>query len=118
MVSRLRSALLIGPQSTRTYWKAHRLLSLQCINYLFTLWTPRTAYAATLSRCIRPLTTVNAQATAEQITYYDLDLSSIDSNFRFPEQLALSINRLWHDPVIPQIMDYHSSEFYLMDSAS
>ena len=118
MVSRLRNALLIGPQSTRTYWKAHRLLSSQCTNYLFTLWTLRTAYATTLSRCVHPLTTADTQATEEQITYYDLDLSSIDSNFRFPEQLALSINQLWRDPVIPQIMDNHSSEFYLMDSAS
>lgn len=58
------------------------------------------------------------QATAEQLAGYELDLSSVDSNFRIPEQLALSINRLWRDPVIPQIMDYHSSEFYLMDSAS
>ena len=58
------------------------------------------------------------QATAEKIASNELDLSSIDSNFRLPEQLALSINRLWYDPVIPQIMDYHSSEFYLMDSAS
>jgi len=58
------------------------------------------------------------RATAEQITSYDLDIPSIDPNFRFPEQLALSINQLWRDPVIPQIMDYHSSKFYLMDSAS
>ena len=42
----------------------------------------------------------------------------MDPDFRFPEQFALSINRLWRDPVIPQIMDYHSSQFYLMDSAS
>jgi len=55
--------------------------------------------------------------TARQIAKYELD-PSIDPEFRFPEQLALSINRLWHDPVIPRIMDNHSSEFYLMDSAS
>ncbi|KAF9650225.1 G-protein alpha subunit [Thelephora ganbajun] len=66
---------------------------------------------------IEPMDPQN-HATAEQIAHYELDLSSIDSSFRFPEQLASSINRLWHDPVIPQIMDYHSSEFYLMDSAS
>jgi guanine nucleotide-binding protein G(i) subunit alpha len=58
------------------------------------------------------------QETLRQIARYDLKPSFVDSNFRFPEQLALSINRLWRDPVIPQIMDYHSSEFYLMDSAS
>lgn len=57
------------------------------------------------------------QGAPEQITRYKLD-PLIDPNFCFPEQLALSINRLWRDPVIPQIMDYHSSEFYLMDSAS
>ena len=58
------------------------------------------------------------QETVKQIARYEPDSSFSDSNFRFPEQLALSINRLWRDPVIPQIMDYHSSKFYLMDSAS
>lgn len=58
------------------------------------------------------------QETARRIARYELDPTSVDSNFLFPEQLALSINQLWRDPVIPQIMDYHSSEFYLMDSAS
>ena len=58
------------------------------------------------------------QETVKQISHYELDPSSIDANFRFPEQLALSINRLWRDPVIPQIMDYRSNEFYIMDNAN
>jgi guanine nucleotide-binding protein subunit alpha len=58
------------------------------------------------------------QEALKRLAQYELDPSFDDSNFRFPEQLALSINRLWRDPVIPQIMDYHSSEFYLMDNAS
>ena len=58
------------------------------------------------------------QETVKQIAEYELDPPFIDSNFLLPEKLALSIKRLWNDPVIPQIMDYHSSEFYLMDSAS
>lgn len=31
--------------------------------------------------------------------------------------MALAIFQLWKDPIIPNVMD-HSSEFYLMDSAS
>ena len=38
-------------------------------------------------------------------------------NFYFSEEMAKAIYQLWKDPVIPEIMD-HSSEFYLMDSAS
>lgn len=37
--------------------------------------------------------------------------------FYFSEEMAQAIYQLWKDPVILQIMD-HSSEFYLMDSAS
>ena len=37
--------------------------------------------------------------------------------FYFSEEIAQAIFQLWKDPVIPQVMD-HSSEFYLMDSAS
>lgn len=58
------------------------------------------------------------QETMNQVKQYEFDPTFVDPNFRFPEQLALSINRLWRDPVITQIMDYHSSKFYLMDSAS
>lgn len=58
------------------------------------------------------------QEIVKEIAKYELDTSSIDSDFRLPERFALSINRLWRDPVIQQIIDYHSSEFYLMDSAS
>lgn len=31
--------------------------------------------------------------------------------------MAQAVHQLWQDPIIPVIMD-HSSEFYLMDSAS
>lgn len=37
--------------------------------------------------------------------------------FIFDAEIANLIHQLWHDPVIPKVMD-HSSEFYLMDSAS
>ena len=37
--------------------------------------------------------------------------------FYFSEEMAQAIYQLWKDPIIPTIMD-HSSEFYLMDSAS
>jgi guanine nucleotide-binding protein G(i) subunit alpha len=48
---------------------------------------------------------------------YDLDLISSSSTYCFPEDLALSIQQLWRDPIIPKLLDSHSSEFYLMDSA-
>jgi guanine nucleotide-binding protein subunit alpha len=35
----------------------------------------------------------------------------------FDPEIASLIHQLWQDPVIPKVMD-HSSEFYLMDSAS
>ena len=38
-------------------------------------------------------------------------------SFYFSEEMAQAIFQLWKDPVIPTIMD-HSSELYLMDSAS
>ena len=38
-------------------------------------------------------------------------------SYVLPEEIGVAIMKLWQDPVIPQIMD-HSSEFYLMDSAS
>lgn len=31
--------------------------------------------------------------------------------------MAEAIHQLWKDPIIMKIMDEHSSEFYLMDSA-
>jgi len=35
-----------------------------------------------------------------------------------PRGCSANCALLWRDPAIPQIMDYHSSKFYLMDSAS
>ena len=48
---------------------------------------------------------------------FDLDLISPTSTYCFPEDLALAIQHLWRDPIIPKLLDHHSSEFYLMDSA-
>jgi guanine nucleotide-binding protein G(i) subunit alpha len=36
----------------------------------------------------------------------------------FDPVIALLIRQLWQDPNIARVMDNHSSEFYLMDSAS
>src|ERR1700753_1981272 len=117
MVSHLRNVLLIGLQSTRTCWKAHRLSSSQCINCLLSPWTRRTVYAAPFNPLHAHAYTATQQETLKQIARYELDPPSIDPTFRFPEQLALSIGRLWRDPLIPLVMDYRSSEFYLMDNA-
>lgn len=48
---------------------------------------------------------------------YDVDLISPASAYCYPEDLAHAIRQLWRDPVIPKLIDKHSSEFYLMDSA-
>ena len=52
---------------------------------------------------------------ADAILDYKVDGST--PGWTFSEDVALAIHNLWLDPIIPKIMD-HSSEFYLMDSAS
>lgn len=58
---------------------------------------------------------------ADKIMEYKLDEPaagpSASSSIGFSEEVAAAIDALWADPIIPKIMD-HSSEFYLMDSAS
>ena len=54
------------------------------------------------------------RARVEKILDYSL---SNDPTFYFSEEMARAIYDLWKDPAIPTIME-HSSEFYLMDSAS
>jgi guanine nucleotide-binding protein G(i) subunit alpha len=39
-----------------------------------------------------------------------------DPNYMMEPELAKAIELLWHDPVMPKVME-RSSEFYLMDSA-
>lgn len=48
---------------------------------------------------------------------YDIDLISPSSAYCFPEDVASAAQQLWRDPVISKLLDNHSSEFYLMDSA-
>jgi guanine nucleotide-binding protein G(i) subunit alpha len=40
-----------------------------------------------------------------------------DPSKNLPPEIALAIESLWHDPIIPSVMD-RQSEFYLMDSAT
>jgi guanine nucleotide-binding protein G(i) subunit alpha len=42
----------------------------------------------------------------------------LDSETRFPPDIAEAIHQLWKDPIITKILDEHSSDFYLMDSAA
>ncbi|EPQ55439.1 G-protein alpha subunit [Gloeophyllum trabeum ATCC 11539] len=51
---------------------------------------------------------------ADRIINYTVEPSS---SFSLSEEIAQAIHDVWRDPVIPRVMD-HSSEFYLMDSAS
>jgi hypothetical protein len=71
------------------------------------------------ARRISPSLTVCSwiQDNADKIMDYDLDLISSSSTYCFPEDLALSVQQLWRDPIITKLLDEHSSEFYLMDSA-
>ncbi|KAH7920557.1 guanine nucleotide binding protein, alpha subunit [Leucogyrophana mollusca] len=54
------------------------------------------------------------RANADRILDYRVDGTG---GFTFTEEIAQAIHDLWTDPIISEIMD-HSSEFYLMDSAS
>lgn len=39
-----------------------------------------------------------------------------DPNYVMEPTMATAIETLWHDPIMPKVME-RSSEFYLMDSA-
>ncbi|KAG6876547.1 hypothetical protein C0992_012470 [Termitomyces sp. T32_za158] len=41
-----------------------------------------------------------------------------DHQEEFDPAVASAIHQVWKDSVIPKVMDEHSSDFYLMDSAS
>ncbi|TDL17128.1 G-protein alpha subunit [Rickenella mellea] len=63
--------------------------------------------------CVDPILPAN-RIHADRIIVYKVEASP---NFIFSEEISVAIHNLWQDPIIPKIMD-HSSEFYLMDSAS
>ncbi|KAG6839665.1 hypothetical protein H0H93_005161, partial [Arthromyces matolae] len=48
----------------------------------------------------------------------DSDERALKGDGEMDSDVARAIWEVWKDPVIPQVMDEHSSEFYLMDSAS
>jgi guanine nucleotide-binding protein G(i) subunit alpha len=60
------------------------------------------------------------RALAEKILDYRLDASpgASASNPYFSPDVAEAIHELWMDKVVTRIMDEHSSDFYLMDSAA
>lgn len=41
----------------------------------------------------------------------------LESSQTLATEIVRAVESLWHDPIIPSVMD-RSSEFYLMDSAS
>jgi guanine nucleotide-binding protein G(i) subunit alpha len=61
--------------------------------------------------CERPAN----KANAEKIMEFRIDPLM---TYALSDGIADAIHELWEDPIIPRIMDEHSSEFYLMDSAS
>ncbi|KAF8054226.1 guanine nucleotide binding protein, alpha subunit [Lyophyllum atratum] len=56
---------------------------------------------------------------ATKILDYKLDSEpgSSPHNPYFSPEIADAIHQVWKDPIIPKVMDEHSSDFYLMDSA-
>lgn len=54
------------------------------------------------------------QRYAAEILAYEVET---DPMFRLSSDIPIAIESLWKDPIIATVMD-HSSEFYLMDSAS
>lgn len=59
---------------------------------------------------------VNPENRARTDEIFDYEVTA-EPNFYFSEEMAKAIYELWQDPIISTVMD-HSSEFYLMDSAS
>ncbi|KAF7416209.1 Guanine nucleotide-binding protein alpha-2 subunit [Pleurotus ostreatus] len=57
------------------------------------------------------------RALADRIVDHHLEAPT-SSTAALSEDIADAIHQLWQDPIIPKVMDEHSSEFYLMDSAS
>ena len=89
---------------------AMRKIGVDCVNP-----SNRVSFAACSHRPIPSVThPIRAQANADRILDYEVLPSA---TFYFAEDLAQAIYQLWKDPIIPTVMD-HSSEFYLMDSAS
>lgn len=55
------------------------------------------------------------QALADKIINYHFDLQNQPPNLS--TEIAEAIRQVHLDPIFTEIMDEHSSEFYLMDSA-
>lgn len=66
-----------------------------------------------IRRALRLMTTLAIQENTEMILLARIDA---DPNFSMEPEMAKAIESLWHDPVMPRVME-RSSEFYLMDSA-
>ena len=110
------------------------MLSLQSIDRLFTktFWIllRRSLYICGKQAGISPgltiayvffsptflLMLISPKPLADKVLDYRLDTEA--SNSYFPQDIAEAIHQLWKDPIITKIMDEHSSEFYLMDSAA
>ena len=59
---------------------------------------------------------ISPKLLADKVLDYKPDSEA--SNSYFPQDIAEAIHQLLKDPIITKIMDEHSSEFYLMDSAA
>ena len=59
---------------------------------------------------------ISSKPLADKVLDYRPDAET--SSSYFPPDIAEAIHQLWKDPIITKIMDEHSSDFYLMDSAA
>lgn len=92
---------------------AMRKIGVDCVNPQNRVSAMMThSCLARLSICLAD--DVFPQANADRILDYEVLPSA---TYYFSEEMAQAIYNLWKDPIIPTVMD-HSSEFYLMDSAS
>jgi len=68
---------------------------------------PNTRFAGIVS------VSLSFQVYADKILDYRIDA---DPSLVLSADIAKAIESLWHDPIIPSVLD-RQSEFYLMDSA-
>ncbi|KAG6826031.1 guanine nucleotide-binding protein subunit alpha [Tricholoma furcatifolium] len=59
---------------------------------------------------------ISNRALVDHILNYRLDLRNGEGEL--DPGVASAISQVWKDPIIPRVMDEHSTDFYLMDSAS
>jgi hypothetical protein len=108
------SSLNSGEQGM--YWTLLKLLSFTCAKLAWSASSIQIEFASLPLHALYSFSQFLNQVLAEKILDYRLDTTAGNNPYFSPE-IAEAIHQLWKDPIIPKIMDEHSSDFYLMDSA-